>query len=147
MFINVHHVTYVVESVQKMADYLERNFGLQPDRTDEATDLGIKSIRYRIGPTMVDFFEPLMDDATEGTKFNNVHHTTIAGQLKATGPGVMHVAWAVEGIDQICQDLKDNGNEIQQGGVVVSPFDYKIVTIEPSSAHGIYFQLAEGEVS
>ena len=30
MFTKVHHVTYVVESVQQMADYLERNFGLTP---------------------------------------------------------------------------------------------------------------------
>lgn len=28
-----------------------------------------------------------------------------------------------------------------------SPFGYKTLTIEPSSSHGIYFQLAEGEVS
>lgn len=32
MFTKVHHVTYVVESLQQMADYLERNFGLSPDR-------------------------------------------------------------------------------------------------------------------
>ena len=131
----VHHVTYVVESIQDMADYLEKNFGLRPERTDEVMDLGFKSILYRIGPTMVDFFEPIKDDST------------MARQLKATGPGVMHVAWGVDGIDQACQDLKDNGNEIQQGGVIDSPFGYKIATIELSSAHGIYFQIAEGEVS
>ena len=83
----VHHVTYVVESIQEMADYLEKNFGLRPERTDEVMDLGFKSILYRIGPTMVDFFEPIKDDST------------MARQLKATGPGVMHVAWGVDGID------------------------------------------------
>ncbi len=34
MFTKVHHVTYVVESIQQMAEYLVRNFGLTPERTD-----------------------------------------------------------------------------------------------------------------
>ena len=32
MFTKVHHVTYVVESIQQMADYLEKNFGLKLER-------------------------------------------------------------------------------------------------------------------
>ena len=38
MFTKVHHVTYVVRNVQHMADYLEDNFGLKPERTGELTD-------------------------------------------------------------------------------------------------------------
>ena len=135
MFTKVHHVTYVVESIRDMADYLEMNFGLKPERTDEFTDRGFKSILYRIGPTLVDFFEPLRDD------------TTMARQLKETGPGVMHVAWGVGGIDQLFGDLKGKGNQMRGEGPSVSPYGYKTISIEPTSSHGIYFQLAEGEVS
>ena len=52
MFTKVHHVTYVVESIQQMADYLEKNFGLKPERTDEFADRGFKAIMYQIGPTL-----------------------------------------------------------------------------------------------
>lgn len=135
MFTKVHHVTYVVESIQQMAEYLEKNFGLTPERTDEITDRGYKSILYRIGPTLVDFFEPTRDD------------TAMAQQLRETGPGVAHVAWGVEGIDQVFQGLKDGGNEVRGDGPSTSPFGYQTITIEPSSSHGIYFQLAEGELS
>ena len=38
MFTKVHHVTYVIESVQQMADYLESNFGLKPAKTGENPD-------------------------------------------------------------------------------------------------------------
>ena len=41
MFTKVHHVTYVVNSVQEMADYMDKNFGLKPQRTDEFTDRGL----------------------------------------------------------------------------------------------------------
>ncbi len=114
---------------------MESNFGLKPERTDEIADRGYKSILYRVGPTLVDFFEPTRDD------------TAMARQLKEQGPGVAHVAWGIEGIDQAFLDLKSKGNELRGDAPSVSPFGYKTITIEPSSSHGIYFQLAEGELS
>ena len=135
MFTKVHHVTYVVESIQQMAEYLERNFGLKPAQTDDIGERGFKSILYHIGPTMVDFFEPTRDD------------TALARQLKDQGPGVAHVAWGIQGIDQAFQDLKGKGNQMRGDGPSVSPFGYKTLSIEPSSSHGVYFQLAEGEVA
>ena len=133
MFNKVHHVTYVVESVDDMADYLDRNFDLKPVRRDEFTERGFKSILYQIGETLVDFFEPLRDD------------TPLASQLRSTGPGVMHVAWDVDDIDKVFDDLKIKGNEMRGDGPATSPFGYKTASIEPSSSHSIYFQLAEGE--
>ena len=135
MFTKVHHVTYVVESIQQMAEYLEKNFGLKPAQTDDIGERGFKSILYHIGPTMVDFFEPTRDD------------TAMARQLKEQGPGVAHVAWGIQGIDQAFQDLKGKGNQMRGDGPSVSPFGYKTRSIEPSSSHGVYFQLAEGEVA
>ncbi|MCH8279111.1 MAG: VOC family protein [Chloroflexi bacterium] len=135
MFTKVHHVTYVVESIQEMAEYLERNFGLKAAQTDDIGERGFKSILYHIGPTMVDFFEPTRDD------------TALARQLKEQGPGVAHVAWGIQGIDQAFQDLKGKGNQMRGDGPSVSPFGYKTLSIEPSSSHGVYFQLAEGEVA
>ena len=38
MFTKVHHVTYVVQNVQQMAEYLERSFGRNEARKTEATD-------------------------------------------------------------------------------------------------------------
>jgi methylmalonyl-CoA/ethylmalonyl-CoA epimerase len=133
MLNKVHHVTYVVESTSDMAAYMEKNFGLKPLSTDEFTERGFKSILYRIGETLVDFFEPLRDD------------TSAARQLKATGPGVMHVAWGVDGIDEAFKSLKGSGNQMSGDAPSISPFGYKTANIETGSAHGIHFQLAEGE--
>ena len=89
MLNKVHHVTYVVENIAEMSNYLEKSFGIKPISTDEFPGQGFKSILFRIGETLVDFFEPLSEE------------TTMARQLKATGPGVMHVAWGVDNIDQV----------------------------------------------
>ncbi len=135
MLNKVHHVTFVVESIDDMADYIERNFSLTPMSRDEFEDRGFKSILYRIGETYVDFFEPLRDD------------TPMARQLQATGPGVMHVAFGVDGIDQVFADLKGKGNEMRSDAPSPSPFGYRNLNIDTASSHGILFQLAEGEVS
>jgi len=133
MLNKVHHVTYVVESISDMAAYMEKSFGIKPISTDEFSDQGFKSILFRIGETMVDFFEPLRED------------TTMARQLKATGPGVMHVAWGVYGIDAAFKSLQDSGSTMRGDAPAVSPFGYKTANIETDSSLGIHFQLAEGE--
>ena len=133
MLNKVHHVTYVVESISEMATYMERSFGIKPIAIDEFADAGFKSILFRIGETLVDFFEPLRDD------------TTMARQLKATGPGVMHVAWGVDGIAEAFNSLVGNGNKMRGDAPAISPFGYKTANIETESSHGIHFQLAEGE--
>ncbi len=135
MFNKVHHVTFVVESIDDMASYIERNFSMTPMSTDVFEDRGFKSILYRIGETYVDFFEPLRDD------------TPMAQQLKATGPGVMHVAFGVDGIDQVFSDLVSKGNKMRSDTPAPSPFGYRNLNIDTESSHGILFQLAEGDVS
>ena len=133
MFTKVHHVTYVVESVQNMAEYLETNFGMKPDKTGEHSDR--KFLLYHIGPTIMDFFEPTTEESG------------IARQLKEQGPGVAHVAWGVEGIDQAFEALKGKGNELRGDAPSNSPFGYKTLNIDPKCSQGILFQLAEGEES
>ena len=135
MLNKVHHVTFVVESIDDMASYIERNFSLSPMSRDEFEDRGFKSILYRIGETYVDFFEPLRDD------------TPMARQLQTTGPGVMHVAFGVDGIDQVFTDLVAKGNEMRSDAPAPSPFGYRNLNIDTSSSHGILFQLAEGDVA
>ena len=135
MLNKVHHITFVVESIDDMADYIERNFSLSPMSRDEFEDRGFKSILYRIGETYVDFFEPLRED------------TPMARQLQATGPGVMHVAFGVDGIDQVFADLVGKGNKMRSDAPAPSPFGYRNLNIDTDSSHGILFQLAEGEVS
>lgn len=133
MFTKVHHVTYVVESCDRMAEYLKNSFGLEPEKTGEHADR--KFLLYHIGETIMDFFEPTTEDSG------------IARQLKENGPGVAHVAWGVEGIDDVFNDLKDKGNQLRGDAPSNSPFGYKTLNISTESSHGILFQLAEGEES
>ena len=38
MFNNVHSATYIVKSIQQMAEFMETNFDLKPARDDEISE-------------------------------------------------------------------------------------------------------------
>lgn len=148
MFTKVHHVTYVVASVDQMAEFLENNFGMKPERTENQPKLGYRSLLYRAGATLLDFFEPMLDEKGEAV-VQKPPATGFARKLRESGPGVWHVAFGVDHIEQVYQDLQNNGVKTlghgPQGGGSV--FGYKNFSIDQASSGGVFFQLAEGESS
>jgi len=129
----VHHVHYVVQNRDDMVDYLEKNFGMKPDHLVVYEDRGMKDALYDIGKTHIQITEPL-------------DPTSAIGQHLAThGPGVYHVAWGVDNIQKVAQELAAKGNKMRgKDGITESPRGYLTANIDPASSHGLWFQLAEG---
>lgn len=133
MFKGVHHVHYVVHSRDEMVAYLEANFGMKPDTLIVYEDRGMKDALYDVGETHIQITEPLHPDSD------------IARHLTQHGPGVYHVAWAVDNIQQAAQELAAKGNTMRgENGLTESPRGYLTSNIDPASSHGLWFQLAEG---
>src|SRR5262249_50476546 len=175
MFLYVHHVTYCVYNIREVAEYLERNFGMKPWRIDEYKHRGFRTVMYRVGKTILDFSEPIVDrngdpvyDLTAAPKVVNAtgrNATQGAGvlfvkMLRERGPGIFHVAWAVGGIDKLYDDLKKKGNMMDDYGHDSPMHDsthgfYKVFNILPTSIspsfdkaiRGQFFQCAEGDPS
>ena len=57
MLTKVHHVTYVVRDVQQMAHYLEGTFGMKPERTDEFSDRGYKTLSIETSSSRGIYFQ------------------------------------------------------------------------------------------
>jgi len=133
MFKFVHHVHYVVSDRDAMVDYIEKSFGLKPEKLEVHEDRGMKDALYRVGPTLIEITEPT--DPSSG----------IGKHLAEHGPGVYHVSWGVDNLHQVARDLAAKGNQLRgQGGVTQSPRGYQSVNIEPESSLGLWFQLSEG---
>src|SRR5688572_16100473 len=90
-----HHVHYIVSNLEEMIAYMEKNFGMKPDSVDQHEDYGggLKEALYWVDKTLLDIIEPTNPDSSLG-KF-----------LRENGPGMLHVAWAIDDI-QLCEDLK-----------------------------------------
>ena len=65
--------------------------------------------------------------------------------LEREGPGVYHIAFGVDGIEEVARGLADKGNKLSaEGGTGRSAEGYLTATIDAASALGFPFQVAEG---
>ncbi len=133
MFKYLHHVNYVVENLDSMMEYLEKNFGMKPERVEISKgNHPAREAVYFAGITEIQVVEPL--DTTSAA----------ARHLAKHGPGVTHVAWGVKQSEELFQHLMENGNVSRRPAVSVAPRGYKTINIEPSAvSHGVGFQLIE----
>ena len=110
----VHHVHYVVSDRDAMVQYIEKNFGLKPEKQEVHADRGMKDDLYKVGQTLIEITEPT--DPNSG----------IGQHLAQQGPGVYHVSWGVDNITQVARELAAKGNKLRgQGGVTQSARGYK----------------------
>jgi methylmalonyl-CoA/ethylmalonyl-CoA epimerase len=126
----VHHIQYVANSRDEFVDYMEKNFGLKPDELEDR-EAGSKHALYKIGETEIQVSEPAPGSGQ-------------AEYLAQHGPGVHHVAWAIDDATQVAQQLRDKGNTLRgEQGFTQSAHGYSAINIDPKDSMGIHFQLIE----
>jgi methylmalonyl-CoA/ethylmalonyl-CoA epimerase len=65
--------------------------------------------------------------------------------LEREGPGVYHIAFGVDGIEEVAKGLMAKGNKLSgNGSTSRSAEGYLTATLDPASALGFPFQVAEG---
>ena len=116
MFKYVQQVDYMVKDRDEMVAFVERTFGLKPDKVLEgpASDTGglIKEARYLIGETLMRIRQPDQVPSSKRARF-----------LREHGPGVYHIAWVVD------QDIPEVAKDLKKKGVTLCPDD------EPKGYH------------
>ena len=106
---------------------------MKPVKVQVYESRGMKNAIYTVGDTNLEFTEPL--DPNSGM-----------GQfLEREGPGVYHIAFGVDGIEEVAQGLAAKGNKMRgENGLSHSAEGYMTANIDPESALGFPFQVAEG---
>lgn len=134
MFKYVHHINYVVGNRDEMVAYMERTFGMRPDKVSEPARGVGRQAEYRVGPTIIRFREPTPGSNPSPELFEK------------RGPGVYLVSWAVDNLSQVAQELRAKGVYLREGeGPRQSPLGHYAINIDPTSPNGppLFFQLAE----
>lgn len=133
MFEFIHHVRILVHDADAMAAYIEENFGMTPVKIEVYPARGMKNAIYKVGPTNVEFTEPLDSESGMGQ------------YLQTFGPGPYHLAFGVTDIADQAAELMKKGNEMPgQNGLSRSAEGYLTANIAAASALGYPFQIAEG---
>ena len=126
----VHHIQYVINSRDEFVAYMEKNFGLKPDEVEDRED-GSKHVLYKVGQAEIQASEPAAGSGQ-------------AQYLAQHGPGVSHVAWAIDNAAQVAGQLMANGKTLRaEQAVTQSAHGYSAINIDPKDSMGIHFQLIE----
>ena len=131
MFKYVHHSAYVVSDMEDAMHTFRDLFELQVDdhRVIEG-ETSVEMVTFRCGPTLIEILRP-------------IHHPALSKFLEEHGPGLHHVAYAMEDLSNHIEKLNQKGvftSEIFKAGTDwnIAYFDLEKSHLEilKSSGHG-----------
>lgn len=127
----IHHVGVAVanldESIALYTDLFEAEL-VDRQRNDKE---GLEAAFLRVGDAEVELMSPTRDDSPVG-KF-----------VAKRGPGLHHVAFAVEDIDRSLADARDAGLELIDAQPRMGMHGARIAFIHPKSVGGVLTELVE----
>ncbi len=131
MFAAIDHVGVAVASVDEGLEIYGETMGLELVHREVVEDQGVEAALLDVGGSHVELLAPLSDDTPVG-KF-----------LAKKGPGLHHVAYRVEDIDQTLSDLNDQGvrmlDEVARRGIR----DSMVAFVHPSATGGVLTELVQ----
>jgi methylmalonyl-CoA/ethylmalonyl-CoA epimerase len=105
--------------------------GLKVDATEEIAEQGVRVAMLAIGDTHVELLEPTSPESPVG-KF-----------LSKRGPGIHHVAVAVEDIHASLEDLKRRGARLIDETPRVGARGCLVAFIHPAATNGVLLELVQ----
>lgn len=125
----IHHLGFAVEDLDDAVATYARLFGAEVE--ERAAGDGLRGVNVLVGG---DRIELLAADDPE---------TPIGRFLARRGPGMHHVAYAVEDIHGEVEALKARGVELIDAEPRVGLFGHQIAFLHPDSAHGVLTELVD----
>ena len=131
MFNKIRAVHVVVKSVDDAVKEFSDNFDLNPSKSGELPQLGIRNAMLPLGDAFIEFIEPL--DPEKGP---------LAQFLKNRGEGVYMMAWEVENLEETIQTLQKKGMRLINAEAEARANGANVF-IHPKSARGMMIELLE----
>lgn len=129
----IDHIAIAVENLDEAVELYERIFGLAVTHRERLADFEADTATFELGGAAIE----LVQGTSEGSAIRKF--------VKAHGPGIHHIAFAVEDIDQALADLKAKGvrliDEIPRRGKENS----RVAFIHPEATQKILYELVQPE--
>jgi methylmalonyl-CoA/ethylmalonyl-CoA epimerase len=123
----IHHLGFAVQDLDAAVETYERLFGAALE--DRAAGEGMEAVTMLVGPDRIELLSS--DDA----------ETPIGKFLTKRGPGMHHVAYAVDDIRDELRTLADAGVELIDPEPRRGLFGHEIAFAHPDSVHGVLTEL------
>ena len=125
----IHHLGVAVDDLDEAVDTYERLFGGQVEGRDTLESQGEEAVAVRVGESRVELLASLGDD------------TPVGRFLAKRGPGMHHVAYAVDDLPQGLADLAGQGVHLIDDEPRRGLFGMQVAFVHPESVHGVLAEL------
>jgi methylmalonyl-CoA epimerase len=121
----IHHLGVAVENLDEALDTYERLFGAELEHRELVPEQGVEAAAVRVGESRVELLASLGEDTPVG-KF-----------LANRGPGMHHVAYAVDDLRATLAHLTDSGAELIDDEPRQGLFGLEVAFVHPHAVHGV----------
>lgn len=123
----IHHLGFAVDDLDEAVATYERLFGGTVE--ERASGEGLRGVNVLVGDGRIELLA-----ADDG-------ESSIGKFLERRGPGMHHIAYAVDDIHGEVEALKAKGVQMIDAEPRVGLFGHEIAFLQPGSAHGVLTEL------
>ncbi len=131
MFGRIDHIGVAVEDIDAAIALYEQSFEMELAHRETVESQGVEAVLLDVGDGHVELLRPLGEDTAVG-KF-----------LARKGPGLHHVAYAVDDIDATLAKIKEAGLELIDTEARVGIRDSRVAFLHPRSTGGVLTEIVE----
>ncbi|MCD6090522.1 MAG: methylmalonyl-CoA epimerase [Bacteroidales bacterium] len=126
---SIEHIGIAVKNLKESIKYYEDILGIECYALEEVTDQKVKTAFFKIGEVKIELLESTDPEGPIG-KF-----------IEAKGPGVHHLAFAVDDVQQALVDVQEKGIRLIDKAPRQGAENLKIGFLHPKSTGGVLTEL------
>jgi len=131
VFGRIDHIGVAVEDIEAAIGLYERSFAMELTHRETIESQGVEAVLLDVGDGHVELLRPLGPETAVG-KF-----------LDRKGPGLHHVAYAVDDIDTTLERVAAAGIELIDSEARVGIRDSRVAFLHPRSTGGVLTEIVE----
>ena len=131
MFAQIDHVGVAVEDLDAAIALHEQTYGLALAHREVVEEQGVEAVLLDVGASHVELLRPLQPD------------TAVGRFLASRGPGLHHVAYRVDDIAAVLEDLRAAGLRLIDDAPRAGIRGSQVAFLHPSSSGGVLTELVQ----
>jgi len=121
----IHHLGVAVVDLDEALETYGRLFGATLEHRSSVADQGVDALSLLVGGSRIELLAPTDGDSPVG-RF-----------LASRGPGMHHVAYAVDDVESALAALADRGVELIDQAPRTGLFGLEVAFVHPDAVHGV----------
>ncbi len=127
----IDHVGIAVSDLDGAVEHYRRTFGIEPTHRERMDDQGVEEVLFAVGESYVQLLGALGPQ------------TPVGRFLQRRGPGVHHVAYRVDSVDDALDDLRAGGVPLVDEEPRPGSRGTRIAFVHPRGVGGVLVELVE----